>query len=323
MANDDVYYGSDAEVRIGFRADRDTPPEDWFNVEFNTFGVNKQTNKVQRPRLGAARQNRLDPLRPREGIQRFNWSTVIDGDLLMLALWLRAALGAPTTTGSGPYTHTWASGDRTERYFDIAIRRGSEKVTWVQACSLGAVSSDFGGDNSQDFDITLSGMARNRTRPADWPAGDVVTVPTPAPAIRAQFLIDGTAVDQVPNGGWTWDRNLQGDFYAAKDAAGDKLVNYLRPGPAPTHSGRVTYRAHGSDFEDIADVGTEFAAEIRYLGVTAGHSIRFAHPQANMNDIPDDTGVGVFERSLSWSGHQDASDPALRITIVNAVTSYA
>ncbi|MBX3480085.1 MAG: hypothetical protein KF842_06770 [Caulobacter sp.] len=323
MAND-VYYGADAECRIGIRADKDTAPTAWFNVEFNRVTISPQTDKPRRPRLGAARQNSRDPLRPREGLQRFSMDVTIDADTLMLPRWLRLALGAPTTSGpdTGLYTHVWSSGAKTEIYFDAAFRLGSEKVTWVKACSLGALSTDWSGDQAQDFDIQLTFMALDRSRDADWPSGTVTAVTTPSPILRPSALFDDVAADQLPSGGFTWDRNLQADFYATTGSA-SKLASYLRPGEAPSHSARATLRGHGSDYEDLADAGDEFSAELRYLGVTTGHEIRFAHPQANMNPIPADIGTGVFERALSWTAHQSDDTPACQVTVINNVAAYA
>lgn len=323
MSND-VFYGADCELRIGVMADKDTLPEDWFNVEFNRATVGVQTTKVRRPRLGAARENVLDPLRPREGIRRVTMDVVIDGDSLMVPRWLQLMLGAPSTTGpsSGLYTHVWNSGSKDEIYFAAAFRIGTQPVVLVRAASLSALSTDWGGDNSQDFDIQLTCMAIDRTLETDWPAGDVTTVTTPAPILRASALLSGSAVDQLPSGGFTWDRNLQADFYAVTGSA-SKVASYLRPGPEPSHSGRATLRAYGSAYDTITDAGTEFAAELRYLGVTTGHQIKFAHPQANMNDIPHDIGTGVIERALAWSGHQDGDTPAAILTVINNVASYA
>lgn len=317
-----VYYGADSELRIGIRADKDTAPTAWHNVEFNQLTINPIVERKRRPRLGAARQNKLDQLKPRKGLKNVSWDVTLDADTLMLGRWLRAGLGAPATTGSSaPYTHLWVSGAKTEIYFDIAVRRGSEKVMHVIAASIGPISTDFTGETSQDFDIQLSGMSLDSARLSDWPSGTVTGATTPAPILRAAVLFDGTAADQVVGGGFTFDRNLQGDFYAAT-GAGNNLASYLRPGPQPVHSARATIRAHGSAFEDLAEAGTEFSAEIRYIGVTSGHRLSLVHPQADMADIPDSTGEREFERALNWTAHQDSDTPALQISLLNSVATY-
>ncbi len=322
MSND-VFYGADCELRIGIMADKDTMPTAWFNVEFNSLTLSADRTKVQRPRLGAARDNVLDPLRPRMGLERWSADLVVDGDTLILPRLLRILLGAPATTGaSAPYTHLWESGAKTEIYCAIAVRAGTDKVHVLSAVSLGAVSTQFGGENVQDFDIQLALMAISRTREDDWPSGSTTGVTTPAPILRGAFLVDGTAADQIVSAGFTFDRNLQSDAYLPTGTA-TRLVSYLRPGPAPVHSGQATVRAFGTAYDVLADAQTEFAAEVRLVGVTSGHMVKLAHPKAELTQPQVSIGEGVIERSLSWAGHQDASNPATKISVLNAVSSYA
>lgn len=322
MSND-VLYGADCEARIGIMADKDTLPTAWYNFEFNSLNLNPTRTLVQRPRLGAARANVLDPLKPRLGLERHAADLVVDADTLIFPRLMRMLLGAPATTGAGPYTHVWSSGAKTEVYCAIAVRAGTDKVWLLKAVSLGTISSSWGGVNAQDFDIQMQLMAISRTREDDWPSGTVTAVTTPAPILRGALLIDGTAADQVVSAGFTWDRDLQADAYANTSGTADRNVSYLRPGPAPQHSGQTTIRAHGTAYDVLADALTEFSAESRLLGVTSGHMIKFAHPQSSLTQPPIQVGEGVIERSLSWSGHQSSTVPASKITVINAVSGYA
>lgn len=325
MSND-VFYGADSELRAGIRADKATAPTAWFNLEFNRLTLNGTNGeRTRRPRLGAARQNTLDPLKPRRGLKRATpWDITVDGDTLMMGRWLHLALGDAVTTGSSaPYTHRWQSGSKAEIYFDLAVRVGDGDVHWLKCCSLGSLSTEWTGENSQDFDIQMSGMAIDSSDDeSDWPSGSVTGVTTPAPILRASLLINGTAADQVPAGGFTFDRNLQADYFAATDTPSN-LANYLRPGADPSHSGRATIRALAETLRGYAKAGTEFAVETRYTSVTTGHRLSFIQNQADMNDVPNDIGTGVIERSFGWTGHQDSDTAALTIELVNSVASYA
>lgn len=327
MAND-VFYGADSELRLGLMADKDTMPTAWWNLEFNRLSISPNRTLAKRPRNGAARHNKLDQLKPRLGLERFSADLVVDGDTLMLGRWLRALLGAPSTSGpSGSiYTHVWNSGAKTEIYCAIAVRAGSDKVHVLKAVSLSSLSTQWGGENVQDFDIQMALMAIDRTRDDDWPSGTVTTVTTPAPILRGGLLIDGAAADQVPSAGFTWDRNLQADAYANTGTASRK-VSYLRPGSEPTHSGQATVRSFGTAYDVLGDGAsndtTDFSAEQRLIGVTTGHMLKLAHLQAQMVQLPLEIGEGVIERSLSWAGHQTDSNPALRISLLNNVSSYA
>lgn len=327
MAND-VFYGADCELRLGLMADKDTMPTAWWNLEFNRLAITPNRTMVKRPRIGAARDNKLDPLKARLGLERFTADLVVDGDTLMLGRWLRAFLGAPTTGAAvgGIYPHVWESGAKTEIYCAIAVRAGTDKVHVLKAVSLSSMSTQWGGENVQDFDIQTALMAINRTREDDWPSGTVTTVTTPAPILRGGLLINGTAADQVPSAGFTWDRNLQADAYANTGTA-SRLVNYLRPGSDPSHSGQATVRSFGTVYDVLGDGAsndtTDFSAEQRLIGVTTGHMLKLAHPTAQMAQLPLEVGEGVIERQLSWTGHQVSDGPALTISLLNNVSSYA
>lgn len=327
MSND-VFYGADCELRLGLMADKDTMPTAWWALEFNRLAITPNRATAERPRLGAARHNKLDPLKPRLGLERFSADLVVDADTLMAGRWLRAFLGAPTTSGpaTGIYTHVWNSGARTELYCAIAVRAGSDKVHVLKAVSLASLSCSWGGENVQDFDLQMALMALDRSREDDWPSGAVTSVTTPAPILRGSLLVDGVAADQVVSAGFTWDRNLQADAYAAT-GSGHRLASYLRPGEQPTHSGQATVRTFGTTFDTLADGAsndtTDASFETRLLGVTSGHMIKLAQPQARLTQPPLEIGSGVIERSLAWTGHQTDSNPATRISLLNNVSSYA
>lgn len=323
----DVFYGADSELRVGIQADKDTLPTAWRILEFNRLAVNVERQRVERPRLGAARANKLDPLKPRLGIERFKLDLTIDGCLVSLPGWLRCLLGAPTTTGaSAPYTHVWDSGAKTEIYAAIAVRVGTDKIHVFKGVSLASIGCQAAGENVQDFDIQMAMQAISRTREDSWPTGTTTAVPTPAPILKSALLIDGVAADQMVNAAFSWDRNLMDDVYLTT-GSGHRNVSYLRPGEQPTHSGSATIRAFGTTFDALGDGAsndtTDFSAELRLYGLNSAQMIKLAHPQAQLAQPPLEIGQGVIERSLSWNGHQTSSAPASRISVLNAVASYA
>lgn len=325
MAND-VFYGADTEFRIGLMADKDTMPTAWRILEFNRLAVTVIRDLKRRPRIGASRANKLDPLKARLGIERFKLDLVVDGDLVMVPGYLRSFLGAPATTGAGPYTHVWDSGAKTEIYCSIAVRVGTDKIHVFKGVSLASISCAWTGDMAQDLDLQFALQAIERERADAWPTGTTTAVPTPVPVLRGAMLFDGTAADQVVRAGFTWDRNLQDDAYAITTAAGHRKVSYLRPGENPTHSGEAVVRNFGTTYDALGDGAsndtTDFSAEHRFYGLTAAHMLKLANPQAQMTQPPLEIGEGVIERSLGWAGHQSATVPASRITVINTVAAY-
>ena len=322
----DVFYGADCELRIGVMADKDTMPTVWQKIEFNSLTITPSQTLVQRPRLGAARANSLDGLKSRRGLERVAADLTVDGDTYTLPLLLRCALGAPTSTQEGVtsiYDHVWAPGAKSEIYFALAVRAGAEKVHVLKAAALSALSTQFGGENVQDFDVQMTLKAISRSRDADWPAGTVTALPTPAPILRGQLLVNAAAADQTTSASFTYDRNLLDDAYLATSTPATKTVSYLRPGPQPVHTGRATVRAFGSAYDDLADAGDTLAAELRLLGVTTDHMVKLAHANAELEQPPLQVGEGVIERTFNWRGFQASAAGAVAITVVNDVDAYA
>ena len=87
-------YGADTQVRIGLMADAVTDPTVWWNVEFLSLGVTPTRDRKARPKIGAARRNQLDPIKPRPGFLKLALNAVLDGDTRQLPIWLRCMLGA-------------------------------------------------------------------------------------------------------------------------------------------------------------------------------------------------------------------------------------
>lgn len=317
----DIFYGADAELRIGVMADKDTLPTAWHVAEFMSLTAAPATERRERPKLGVARHNPLDPLKPREGIKRVGLDVVLDADSLGTPRWLRALLGAPATGAavSGIYPHVWSSGGVTPAYCAIQVRVGTGKVYLYRGVTLGALAFSFTGEQTQDFDLQLSLRGLERSREDDWLSGTVTEAPAEAPVYRTVFRVDGVSVSDTLAAAYTWDRQLAEDLFASTTAA----VSGLRPNGG-VHTGNVRFRAMGETFEDMEEDGTVFAADVQLIGVEVGHEIVLAHPQAMLQPgALEIAGPALIERTWNYVGHQDDDTPAAQITVKNNVTSYA
>ena len=319
----DLWYGADCETRIGRRANLATAPTAWQAIDFMSVTVNPTQEWRERAKIGnpAARHNALDPIQPRPGFERVAAELVLDADSRNLPLWLRYAMGAPATAAaSALYAHTWASGGKTEQYFDLAVKVGTTDVRVYEALTLAQISANVTGENTQDFDLNLSLRGLRRATPLTaFPAGTVTAAPAEAPMLRCLFEVDDVAADAFLSGSFSYDRQIQeGVFLSATPT-----VSKLTPNGG-SHSGSATFRAIGAAF-DAMEVGqTVFEPAFAYLGLVSGHKIRLEHPQALLAPSPMPIqGVGMIERSLNWSPFQSASAPAARIVVTNDVTSYA
>lgn len=322
----DIWYGADCEMRIGRRANATTPPASWQSIEFMQLTVNSSQEWRERPKLGVPgkRQNSLDPIKPRKGFYRVTAELVLDADSRQLPILLRMAMGAPTSAQNGDnealYDHVWSSGAKTEQYFDIAIKVGTNDVRFIEGLTLATIASQFGGENTQDFDINLSLRGLSRSKGADFVAGDPTACPDEAPILRALYKVDDVAADNTLNASFSYDRALvEGLFLSATPN-----VTSNRPNAGAAHNMTATFRAVAAAFDTIEEEETVFAAALDLLGVVEDHRILFEQPNSMLAPSPIPiTGAGVIERTFNSSGHQTADTAATRITVTNDVAAYA
>lgn len=319
---DDIFYGADCELRVGLRADLETAPTAWQSLEFVSLSVNPTQEQRERPKLGVpgSRHNALDPVAPRPGFFRLPMSLVIDADSRQLPIWLLLAMGDPATEANGDlYDHVWSSGSKAERYFDLQLKVGASDVRIYEAITLGALSLQYTGENTQDFDITLALTGLRRRTASAFEGGSPTACPAEAPILRGLFLVDEVAADNMLSASFNYDRGLaEGIFLSATPT-----VSSNKPGKS-AHTGSCSFRAVGGAFDELEVDGDPFGAGLDMIGVEEDHRILFEHPQAILAPSPLPIGPdgGMIERTFSWTGHQSSSTPATRITVTNDVATY-
>lgn len=324
----DIWYGAECEMRIGRRANKDTAPAAWQALEFMQFTANPNQEKRERAKLGApgTRHNVLDPVMGRNGFFRLGCELVLDGDSRQLPLLLRAALGAPASAADADLnSHVWSSGSKAETYFDIQIRVGANDVRIYECLTLSIFSVQYGGENTQDFDLNLSLVGLRRRKAAAFVGAVPGALPAEAPILRGVFEVDDVEASNMLTAAWTFNRSIQEGIFLSQTPT----ISHLRPGRGQggaqsPYSGTCSFRAVGKVFDDIEEEGDAFKPALVMLGVVAGHRIRLENPAATLSAAPlGVTGPGEIERTFSWGGHQTATTPAARIVVVNDVASYA
>ena len=318
----DVWYGGDCETRIGRRANLETAPTVWQNFEFLSLTITPAQEWRERTKLGnpGIRKNVLDPTRPRKGFFRLTGELVVDADTRQLPLLLRAAMGPPAAAVANGelFDHTFESGSKAEQYFDLAIKVGDNDIRVYEGLTMSQLSTQFTGENTQDFNLNISLAGLRRKKLTAFPVGTVTAVPTEAPILRALFEVDDVAAGNMLTGSFSFSRQLQeGIFLSATPT-----VSSLRPN-ATQHSGSASFRAIGAVFDQMDEEEDTFAATFRMLGVQTGHLIRLRHPQALLapSAIPI-SGPGQIERTINWSPYQTAAAAAAQIIITNDVAAY-
>lgn len=99
--------GSRAKAALAFETTYGTPPASGFvNIPFASTNLGAMQPLLDSELLGNGR----DPFAPVKDAIDVDGDMVIPVDAVSMGYWLKGLLGAPTTTGAGPYVHTFVSG---------------------------------------------------------------------------------------------------------------------------------------------------------------------------------------------------------------------
>jgi hypothetical protein len=151
-------YGADSVLLAAQETTYGTAPASGYRgLDFKSTDLSSAVPLGDDPLLGRGR-NAQDPYR---GLVTDEGSVDIPLDVEGTGYWLTGLFGAPTTTGSGPYTHVWQSGADTIPSYTIEI--GHPKLaTPVFFRHTGVVFE------SLNFEMGIEGPPR-RARPAMRP----------------------------------------------------------------------------------------------------------------------------------------------------------
>jgi hypothetical protein len=126
--------GARARMACAFESVYGTPPAagSYWRMPFASSTLGSERPLLASELLGYGR----DPLPPVPDVENADGEIVVPIDLRAWGVWLKAAFGAPTTTGTGPYAHEFRSGSWTLP--SLAIEVGMPEVPHY-AMSSGAV----------------------------------------------------------------------------------------------------------------------------------------------------------------------------------------
>lgn len=232
---------------------------------------------------------------------------------------LYALLGAPQTTGTGPYTHVFESGGAMT-FHTLGRQAGA-----VQFTDIGVAWNEMRlrlARESQTQRATFACLGRNEVK-----AGAVLDATPVAPgagdlrffSFDAGVLIDGSAVAEIVDleltagNGRTHDQEaVSGDPWALRILEGDFSV-----------TGRARFRFEDATWYDRARAGTAFDLRARWENGATSLQIDVANCKFSADRVPLESG-GVLSVTLPFTAAKPGSSEAtMTATLVNGLASYA
>ena len=308
-------HGARAQMALAFETTYGTAPTTGFRVmPFASTTLGSEQPLIASELLGQGR----DPLAPIKDAVTADGDVVVPLDVENFGLWLKAAFGAPTTTGTTPKTHTFQSG--VWALPSMAIETAMPEVPRYAMYS-GCVCDQLSWQMARSGLLTATArlVAQGETVAAASAAG----TPTALSLQRfghfnGSIARNGVALGNVISAEVTYSNG----FDRIETIRSDGKIEGVDPGMAAL-TGKIEARFADTTLITQAMDGTPCELVFAWsLGANASfsftaHAVYLPRPRI---EIPGPQGI---QATFDWQAAKAASPARMcTATLVNTVTSY-
>ncbi|MFU8899686.1 MAG: phage tail tube protein [Roseinatronobacter sp.] len=310
-------HGARARLALAFETSYGTAPEaGYWQMPFVSSTLGAEQPLLSSELLGYGR----DPQTPLADVVTADGDVVVPIDTVAFGFWLKAAFGAPVTTGSapGPFTHVFTSGDWDLPSMAIEVAMPEvPRYAMMAGCVLDQLS----------WQMTRGGLltATARLIAQGEALAEVSGIETPdVPEFRRFGHMQGS----ISRNGGTLGNVVSAELTYAngidriETIRADGRIDGADPGMAAL-SGRLEVRFADQTLIDQAVAGAACALSFGYA-LPSGESLTLEVPAVFLPrprvEIPGPQGI---QASFDWQAARDsAAGHMCRATLVNMVESY-
>ncbi len=309
-------YGANTQLLGKFETVYGTPPTgNYIKFPFVSSDLGSEQGLIASDLLGQGR----DPSQPIRDVIRVEGNVVVPVDLRNFGHWLKALLGAPTTTGTGPYTHTFASGAASLPSIALEVGMPDVPIFFTEA-GVRVNSAQLSFSRSGAANATLNCIAQGETDAGVTGGGTPTTASlTRFNQFQASIKKDGVQLGNVTGAQLTYTNNLE----RIETIRSDGKIDGADPTIAAL-TGNIEVRFADTTLIDAATDNTPLELAFAYT-IDADKSLTFtAHEVYLPKPKLAISGPGGVQATFDWQAAK-ATSPARMLTVVlkNDVASYA
>jgi len=308
-------YGANAQLLGLFEATYGTPPVgDFIKFPFVSSALGSEQNLIASDLLGQGR----DPAQPMRDVINVEGDVVLPVDLRNFGHLLKAMLGAPTTTGVGPYVHEFVSGSAALPSLSLEVGMPEASAFFmnmgVRVNSMQLTFARSGGANA-----TLNCIAQGENRAAASAGGTpTIAALTRFNQFQGSVKKDGAQLGNVTGAQLTYTNNLE----KIETIRSDGKIDGADPTIAGL-TGSIDVRFADTTLIDAATNNTPVELEFGYV-IDANRSLIFtAHEVYLPKPKLSITGPGGVQASFNWQAAKPNAGQMLTVTLTNDMEDYA
>lgn len=309
-------YGANAQLLGKFETLYGTPPVgNYIKLPFVSSELGSEQGLIASDLLGQGR----DPAQPIRDVIRVEGNVIVPVDLRNFGHWLKALLGEPITTGTGPYVHTFVSG--VASLPSLAVEVGMPDIpAYFMNAGVRVNSLQLSFARSGAANATLNCIAQGEDRTGASGGG----IPTTEALTRfnqfqGSIKRDGVSLGNVTGAQLTYSNNLE----RIETIRSDGKIEGADPTIAAL-TGNIAVRFADTILIDAATDNTPLELEFAYTInvdtalIFTAHEVYLPKPKLAVS------GPGGVQASFDWQAAK-ATSPARMLTVAlkNDVASYA
>lgn len=309
-------YGANAQLLGKFETVYGTPPSgNYIKFPFVSSDLGSEQGLIASDLLGQGR----DPSQPIRDVIRVEGNVVVPVDLRNFGHWLKALFGAPTTTGTGPYAHTFVSGAASLPSLTLEVGMPEVPIFFTEA-GVRVNSAQLSFARSGAANATLNCIAQGESDATTTGGGTPTTATlTRFNQFQGSIKKDGLQLGNVTGAQLTYTNNLE----RIETIRSDGKIDGADPTIAAL-TGNIEVRFADTALIDAATDNTPMELAFAYI-IDADKSLTFtAHEVYLPKPKLAISGPGGVQATFDWQAAK-ATSPARMLTVVlkNDVASYA
>jgi len=298
------------------------PAGNWFKTLFYEDSLADPKPLTPDPIIGTARHNARDQTTPGPGLpEGIGGNLVVPLCLNHLFWWLKGALGAPSSSGSSDYTHTFTSGGEVLPHRSLERKTATSIYLLRTGCLTNTLAFDLSRKGGYDR-VTVGMLGRKESKITSTGGGTPAALLAYDPIVAAipVFKLDTVAVADVISLQATYDNKASPQDYIG-DSEGYPPGHDIDE-PA-TFTGSIRLRFRTAAMYDLAKANTAFAMELLWQR-TSVRSLSLAAPVARMEaaGVPV-TGPGRIEQTFNFQCEQGTAAAMLSAVLKNGTAAAA
>ena len=307
--------GARAQMALAFETTYGTPPPSGFTkMPFASTTLGAEQPLLASELLGYGR----DPLAPVKDAVTADGDVVVPIDAEAFGIWLKAAFGAPVTTGTGPYTHEFRSGSWALPSMSIeTVMPEVPRFAMYSGCMLDQLSWQV--QRSSLLTATARLVAQGETIAAATAAGTLAELSLQRFGhFNGAISRNGTPLGNVISAEITYANNLD----RIETIRADGKIDGADPSIAAL-TGRIEVRFADSTLVTQAINGEPCAFEFVYVLPTGEaftftiHAVYLPRPRIEIS------GPQGIQATFDWQAARDATLGRMcTATLINSLESY-